>query len=182
MGDRSTDGSALQELIATAVEQQLAFLRMELSSQLNRAQYATRSTGTKEIRDVSSVFPWSDKLTFGLSKTARNKIKVLNCKARRYGDPQGTAPNQTIYYTCSDKEITFTGDGTGQRICWKWNPTDGLQILDNAQTNDPMDDSNDIYGVVAVFDVVNGRADLAVGGVIQCGSVLVLPTFTVAGV
>ena len=130
---------------------------------------------------VPFLFPWRSELVFGLQQTARNKVKVLNCKARRYGDPQGTAPNQTICYTCADKEITFAGDGAGQRICWKWNPTDGLRILDNAQTNDPMDDSTDIYGVVAIFDVTGGMATLATGGVIQCGQVITLPLFTVAG-
>lgn len=122
-------------------------------------------------------FPFGPFFTFGLSQTANNKIKVLNCKARRYADPQGTS----IYYVCSDTEVTFTGDGTGQRICWKWNPTAGLSILTAPQTNDPLDDSTYIYGVVAVFDVSSGVATLATGGVIQCGQVITLPLFTVAG-
>ena len=122
-------------------------------------------------------FPWLPTITFGLERTAAAKIKVLNCKARRYKDPQGAS----IYYVCSDTEVTFTGDGTGQRICWKWNPTAGLSILTAPKTNDPLDDSEYIYGVVAVFDVSNLYATLATGGSIQCGQVITLPLFTVAG-
>jgi hypothetical protein len=68
-------------------------------------------------------FPWSDKLTFGLVRTAGNKIKVVNCKARRYNDYQGT----TIWYKCADKEYDFTTyDNTnGVHIVWRWTKLTG---------------------------------------------------------
>ncbi len=125
-------------------------------------------------------FPFGQQYVFGLL-VAGNQVKVYNPMLRRYGDPQGTAPNQTICYTCADTTITFAGDGTGQRICWKWDPTGGLAILPNAQTNDPIDDGTYIYGVVAIFDVTNLCPTIAVGGVVQCGQIITLPVFTVAG-
>ena len=124
-------------------------------------------------------FPWGEEYTFGMTRPAKNQIKLWNSKARRYGDPQGSS----IYYTCPDTVITFAGDGAGQRICWQWdNSSDGgpvFSIMPNPQVNDPLDASNIIYGVVAVFNVDNGFPTLT--DYQQCGFV-VLPFLSPATV
>jgi hypothetical protein len=121
-----------------------------------------------------SGYPWGDQYTFGLKRTGTNKITVYKGKLRRYGDPQGVK----ICYEAADTEVTFAGDGAGQRIVWKWSPDTGLTILATPQTNDPMDDSSYIYGVVAIFTVTNGIPILT--DYQQCG-IIVLREFTVAG-
>lgn len=171
----------IENAVANEIASRIAQVEISIRSEIGRMAFATPSRIPNRVYEVQHEFPWMPELTFGLERTAADKIKILNCKLRRFGDPQGTAPNQTIWYTCADKEVTFTGDGDGQRICWKWNPTDGLRILDNAQTNDPIDDSTDIYGVVAIFNVTNSRAELATGGIIQCGQPITLPVFTKPG-
>jgi hypothetical protein len=120
----------------------------------------------------SSSYPWGTQYTFGLARTGANKITVYNAKARRYGDPQGAS----LYYTCSDTEVTFAGNGAGQKIVWRWSPA-GLSILTAPQTNDPMDDSSYIYGVIAVFSVTNYLPTLT--DYQQCG-IIVLPVFAPA--
>ncbi len=125
-------------------------------------------------------FPYGKQWPFGLGIDGNN-VTIYNPMLRRYGDPQGTAPNQAICYTCADTTITFGGDGSGQRVCWKWSPAGGLVILPDAQVNDPIDDGTYIYGVVAIFNVENSIPSLAVGGCIQCGQIIALPVFTVAG-
>lgn len=162
---------ALRQINEMAARSQITGQRVESSPNGTTVLPAARQYMARE-------FPWLPTITFGLERTGNAKIKVLNCKARRYADPQGSS----IYYVCSDTEVTFTGAGDGQRICWKWNPTAGLSILTAPQVNDPLDDSTYIYGVVAVFDVSASLvATLATGGSIQCGQVITLPTFTVAG-
>ena len=123
-----------------------------------------------------TLFPFGKIWPFGLSIDGM-AVTIHNPMLRRMGDPQGSA----ICYTCSDATVTFGGDGDGQRICWQWSPTAGLSILENAQTNDPLDDSYYRYGVVAIFDVTNSKPRLAVGGAIQAGHMIWLPVFTVAG-
>jgi hypothetical protein len=117
-------------------------------------------------------YPWGTQYTFGLKRTGANKITVYNAKARRYNDPQGAS----LYYTCSDTQVTFAANGAGQKIVWRWSPA-GLSILTAPQTNDPMNDSNYIYGVIAVFSVTNLRPTLT--DYQQCG-IIVLPVFAPA--
>jgi hypothetical protein len=69
-------------------------------------------------------YPWGTHYTFGLKRTGTSKITVYNAKARRYNDPQGTS----LYYTCSNTEVTFTSNGAGQKIVWRWSPF-GFSIL-----------------------------------------------------
>lgn len=118
-------------------------------------------------------YPWGTEYTFGLERTAPNKIKIYNGKARRQNDPQGTS----LYYEAPTTEVTFAGNGDGQRIVWKWSIDSGLEINAAPQTNDPMNDSTYIYGVIAVFNVTSGTAALA--DYQQCG-IIVLPVFAPA--
>ena len=124
---------------------------------------------------------WSSTPTFGLTRTGNGKITVHNCKARRFGDPQGTS----IYYTCGDVEVIFGADGTGYRIVWVWDATSGtptLSVLADPQINDALDSLPIIRGTVAIFDVVNGIPRLAKGGTDQLGHPIILPLFTAPGV
>lgn len=179
---------AIQQATDRAVEQAVQrCLQLINENQLNQPQeqpFEGMNGNQLQVRQGAPMtgFPFGSQYVFGLGvDPATSSVRVYNPMLRRYGDPQGTAPNQTICYTCADAEITFSGDGSGQRICWAWSPSAGLSIMPDAQTNDPIDDSTYIYGVVAVFDVTNGVPILAKGGCIQCGQIITLPVFTVAG-
>ena len=116
-------------------------------------------------------YPWNgtvEKYTFGLERVSDYQIKVTNCKLRRFGD-------QT--YTCNDTTVNFSGDGDGQQIIWKWSPSSGLKLETFAVTGPIADDVEYVRGVLSVWSVVNGRADLT--DYVQCG-IINLPVFTVA--
>ena len=132
-------------------------------------------TGTNWQPTAASGYPWGSQYTFGITDDGAGNVVIHNAKARRFGDPQGAAPNQMICYTCVDTAVPILGLS---KVTWKWNPTAGLIIQNFAQVNDPIDDGTWIYGVIGIFDFQNGRIVLV--DYQQCG-IIQLPLFTKAG-
>jgi hypothetical protein len=84
-------------------------------------------------------FPWGSNYTFGITKTAADKLKVWKGKFRRWGDQ---------VYVAADTEVTFTGDGD-QYLVWKWSEGTGLEIETEPRATWPAEsDSTYIYGVI----------------------------------
>ncbi len=114
-------------------------------------------------------FPWGAYYTFGLTRTAADKLKVWNGKLRRWGD-------QT--YVAANTEVTFTGDGD-QWLVWRWSESSGLEIVTTPQTNYPAEaDSTYIYGPIHKVNLTDGiftLVDACQDGIINA------PIFTVAG-
>jgi hypothetical protein len=114
-------------------------------------------------------FPWSANITFGITQTAADKLKVWKGKFRRWGD-------QT--YNAADTEVTFTGDGD-QWLVWRWSESSGLEIVTTPQTNYPAEsDSTYIYGPIHKVNLTAGVFTLV--DACQIG-IINAPIFTVAG-
>lgn len=139
--------------------------------------YVTWGLGVPTIVPATSIygasgsigFPWGSMYTFGITKTAVNKLKVWKGKFRRWGD-------QT--YNAADTEVTFTADGD-QYIVWRWSTGGGLEIVTTPQANYPAEaDSTYIYGAVHKVNLTSGRFKLLES--IQTG-IINAPEFTEPG-
>jgi len=116
-------------------------------------------------------FPWGSNYTFGITKTADDKLKVWNGKFRRWGDQ---------VYVASDTEVTFGSDGEFYLV-WRWSESSGLEIetTPRAVTSWPAEsDSTYIYGVIHKVKLLSGAFTLL--DAIQDG-IINAPIFTVAG-
>lgn len=186
--DQTTNADLLRELrreLERAVQQAradlLAAARGMIDDARGEIEEETRFGGRlpQRTQETPRGVPFVSWCTWGCVYGA-NQAKLYNCRARRLGEynVDGTIK----VYTCADKTITFTGDGTEQRIVWRWNPDAGLTIEDNPQVNDPQDSSGYISGVVAMFDRTNGVITPSAGGTDQLGHLLWLPVFAPATV
>ena len=116
-------------------------------------------------------FPWGSNYTFGITKTAADKLKVWNGKLRRWGDQ---------VYVAADTEVTFGSDGDFYLV-WRWSESSGLEIetTPRAVTSWPDEsDSTYIYGVIHKVKLLSGAFTLL--DAVQDG-IINAPIFTVAG-
>ena len=118
-------------------------------------------------------FPFGDRYTFGL-KVNGATVTVYEGMATRAFDPSSP------YYS-DTTSVKFTSVDSDQLICWKFiKSAETFSIMSSPQLDLPDADDDNIYGVVASFDVTDpgGGAPLilalSLGGELQTGSPVVI--------